>query len=456
MNVWCGDCYVPHPNDPFPVQDLPEEEEGIEAEVNNDHANARGRDGDHLMGVPFECDLCHFRNVKKRDPILTDWADGYTLLCIRRVSLDVCGSRAPRTVRANLNRLVTDFQSADFSFGLQNYLPQLGWPVVEDRVGMAIALVTLNASLRPGKYTNHLQYDTMRKTPTWYRNVHTAGVGYNVDTLYAQDEKRVHATSCVTSGEWFVRFKLGAKYRMGQIRQQNEAFTSEIIHALDEVAQDLWDNSLVEAERKKVEELMAFVIMTYCGNLRGEEVPLVSLLGMKTCWEDSINAPEPYIMLTLHGRFKGENQLRWHCIPIPIHTKTSLPIMKWIRRVMRRSVLLEKRTNGWLFADEKGRKRKMSHYDPLLVELLEKVKSHFSGVIPASISPSDFSLWRSGRRGGTTAAVSQGVPQPIIDLMGRWRTKEAAKGTAPGLPMRQVYTQVKSSISGMLLFASGF
>jgi hypothetical protein len=82
-NVWCGDCYVPHPNDPFPVQDLPEEEEGIEAELNEDHANARGRDGDHLMGVPFECDLCHFRNVKKRDPILSDPEDGYTLLCIR-------------------------------------------------------------------------------------------------------------------------------------------------------------------------------------------------------------------------------------------------------------------------------------------------------------------------------------------------------------------------------------
>ena len=75
----------------------------------------------------------------------------------------------------------------------------------------------------------------MRKTPTWYRHAHSAGRGYNVDTLYAQDEKRVHATTCVMSGEWFVRFKLGAKYRMGQIRRQDEAFTSDIIHALDKV-----------------------------------------------------------------------------------------------------------------------------------------------------------------------------------------------------------------------------
>jgi hypothetical protein len=104
----------------------------------------------------------------KRDPILTHPEDGYTLLCIRRINLDVCGSRAPRTVKANLSRIIRDYQSAEFAFGLTNYLPKLGWPVVEDRVGMAIALVTVNASLRPGKYAHHLQYDTMRKTPTWY------------------------------------------------------------------------------------------------------------------------------------------------------------------------------------------------------------------------------------------------------------------------------------------------
>ena len=27
----------------------------------------RARNGDHLM-TPFQCDLCHFRNLKKQDP----------------------------------------------------------------------------------------------------------------------------------------------------------------------------------------------------------------------------------------------------------------------------------------------------------------------------------------------------------------------------------------------------
>eukprot|EP00956_Cyclotella_meneghiniana_P043382 scaffold267197_cov149-Cyclotella_meneghiniana.AAC.1 len=190
MNVWCGECYKAHPNDPFPVQEPPEEEDGIEDLVKEKGAFKCGRDGDYLMGIPFECDLCHFRNVTKRDPELTNSKDCHTLMCIRRAILDALWSRATRTVRSNLNRILADCQSADFTFELHDYLPKLGWPVVEDRVGMAVALVMLNASLRPGQYADHLQYDSMRKTPTWFRNIHEAGTGYSVDTIYAQDEKK--------------------------------------------------------------------------------------------------------------------------------------------------------------------------------------------------------------------------------------------------------------------------
>eukprot|EP00956_Cyclotella_meneghiniana_P040565 scaffold199299_cov36-Cyclotella_meneghiniana.AAC.1 len=224
-------------------------------------------------------------------------------MCIRRANLDACWSRATKTVKSNLSRIIMDTQSADFSLELLDYLPQLGSARLEDRVGMAIALVTLNASLRPGKYAHHLQYDSMRKTPTWFRNVYESGTAYMTGTLYAQDEKKVHATDCVVSGEWFVRFKLGSKLRMGQIRKQDEAFTPAIIHALDKVAQDVWEASEDEEERKKVEELMSYVLMEFCACLRGEEVPLLSLQGLLSFWEETTTAETPFIMLTLRGRF---------------------------------------------------------------------------------------------------------------------------------------------------------
>ncbi len=35
------------------------------------------------------------------------------------------------------------------------------------------------------------------------------------------------------------------------------------------------------------------------------------------------------------------------------------------------------------------------------------------------------------------------VDTKVIKLVNHWRKKEAAKGSEPGLPMHQVYTQVK-------------
>ena len=108
---------------------------------------------------------------------------------------------------------------------------------------------------------------------------------------------------------------------------------------------------LVLDAKKKVEEMMPFVLMEFCACLRGEEVPLLSLQGLTTFWEETTTARDPFIMLTLRGRFKGEGELRWHCIPIPCNTRTGLPVLKWIRRMLRRLVVDEQRTTGWVFAD---------------------------------------------------------------------------------------------------------
>ena len=198
------------------------------------------------------------------------------------------------------------------------------------------------------------------------------------------------------------------------------------------------------------------MVMSFCGALRGEEVPLVSLAGLLTFWEETLGEEEPFIMLTLHGKFKGEGELRWHCIPIVAITRTQLPVVKWVRRLVRRIVMEEDRRDGWLFADPRGQRRKMGYYKPTLLDLLENVQNNFPKAILAATTVNDFSLWRSGQRGAITEAHNQGVPQTVIDLMGRWRTREAARGTEPGLPMRQVYTQVKSARAALLSFSRPF
>jgi hypothetical protein len=92
------------------------------------------------MGVPFECDLCSFRNVVGQDPDETDARDEFTLTAIRRVLLDVMWAREPDTVASNWSRSRRDFDMAvtNLSLNYHTLLPVLGNPRVGDRVGMGV------------------------------------------------------------------------------------------------------------------------------------------------------------------------------------------------------------------------------------------------------------------------------------------------------------------------------
>jgi len=102
------------------------------------------------MGFPFECDLCSFRNLNKRDPAWANSKDGYTLICIRRANLDAMWSREASTVEGNLRRMRLDYQDAMAVLSIAEPLPKLGNPTLEDRVGMGAAIITLHSSLRKG------------------------------------------------------------------------------------------------------------------------------------------------------------------------------------------------------------------------------------------------------------------------------------------------------------------
>lgn len=148
--------------------------------------------------------------------------------------------------------------------------------------------------------------------------------------------------------------------------------------------------------------------------------------------------------------------VRWHCIPLPMNTASGLPIYKWFARALRRKVEAERKVKGWFFSDGRGKRRRMGYYDALLTEYLTLAQIHFPAEVGETAVIEDFSLWRSGRRGATTEARNHNVDEGVITLMGRWRKREKARGSEPGLPMSQVYTQVKNSVPAMLTFASKF
>jgi len=55
---------------------------------------------------------------------------------------------------------------------------------------MAEALTTLITSLRPGRNTTNIQWDTMRKTRTWLSNAHDAGWEYMCETVVGMDRAK--------------------------------------------------------------------------------------------------------------------------------------------------------------------------------------------------------------------------------------------------------------------------
>ena len=108
-------------------------------------------------------------------------------------------------------------------------------------------------------------------------------------------------------------------------------------------------------------------------------------------------------------------------------------------------------TEGPLFVNAHGRAARLSDYNGrfhMFVAMARHPKA-FSKKIEAE----DFNLRRSMRRGSTTQATNNKVPAPTIELVNRWRKKEAARGAEAGLAMRQVYTQVLSAVDTTLRYS---
>ena len=122
------------------------------------------------MGILFECNMCKFRNVNERYPIHGNYKDNYTLLCTRRAILDAFWSRETSTVLGKFRRLISDYFDSAEALIIKRAVTIIGTNKVRDRVGMVCEIQNLDASRIKGKWQDQLQWDSMRRTPTWYNN----------------------------------------------------------------------------------------------------------------------------------------------------------------------------------------------------------------------------------------------------------------------------------------------
>ena len=90
---------------------------------------------------------------------------------------------------------------------------------------------------------------------------------------------------------------------------------------------------------------------------------------------------------------------------------------------------------------------------PCFRDYLTRAREAHPKLFSSSVQIKDYSLRRSLRRGATTESENNKVDPSTIELINRWRRKEAARGSEAGLPMRQVYTQVSRALLAMLRFS---
>lgn len=191
----------------FPVRRLLDED-GEELVTGEEDIRFRqGRKGDHLM-VPFQCKVCHFRNILKRNPIEGYHTDTQLLGYMRRASLDAFWSRASSTVAGNLREAWRGERFPD-RVGILSITPPMGPFPLEDVVGMAVAVAVLDRSLDAGLHEEFVQWDTFRSMRSAVTNVTQAGVHGLQDVVGAYERNRMWISGVPTHSFWFTQFMSG-------------------------------------------------------------------------------------------------------------------------------------------------------------------------------------------------------------------------------------------------------
>jgi hypothetical protein len=456
--MWCGDCYVPTDQGLFNVR-LPKDEEGYVLRKKGDDKRFQyARNGDHFM-TTFQCDLCHFRNIQGRDPVLgngeTD--DSYLLKLVRRANLDALWCRESGTVKSNLKELKIISQGADIlKIRGESLLPKMGPYPAEDTQSMALAAIFLQRTLDSGINEATLQFDSARKLRSAYSNAWHASVEGKDEMVMVQGGKRLVHSTCPTNARWYERFQIGAHKRMGNVSKPDMAVSIKVMLALMKRFDDDWlEAGLDRDEQERVLFPALFSVIAFCAALRGEEVPLMSLGSARTHYKEALEDPDfPHVIVPLLGRFKRETGERHHFMPLVLETASGLQPKVWMERMLKWYDEANV-TTGWVFRAKDGKQAKASKYEYAILVRLESIQQEEDNLIPSSVDVYEaYGVSRSFRRGSTTRAQNRKVDEMDIVRNNRWRTEERAKGMQPRLQMMHHYTDVKQSLESLLRYSA--
>ena len=447
-SCWCAECFVEIGKTHFPVKKTLDDDG---EELYTDEGNTRfkqGRDGDHLTS-PFQCELCHFRNIKKRNPEPALIKDNTLLEYLRRANLDILWSRETNTIRANVGSAKRIGKSED-KFGIDDIPPPMGPHPLEDTFGMKCAVAVLDRSLDPGKYDVYVQWATFRRTRSTITNISQAGASGLTDTVGAYEKNRMWISSVPTHSFPFSRFMEGAHRRVGEIVKRDEPVTIQVMVAIQDIIEAKWVTEMQKGPGKDLGKLRLISMMglwyigSFATGIRGEEMLLLEMAGtfasLKYLTEPGEGLP-PHFEFVLSGRTKN-NQVSGEKIGIPCVAATTgsglLP-GRWAFRYCQVCKALGYK-GGRLFTMGRAQGKLFEFEDPFM-EILEEVQTQRPDLIPPEVDVrEDYGILRSLRRGSCAHATNLQIPQVLINAMNRWR--QEYRRDVPKLQMSDHYSRL--------------
>jgi hypothetical protein len=416
----------------------------------------QGRNGDHLV-CPFQCDLCHFRNIQKRDPVVEIGQDVNMLVAIRRANLDALWAREPGTVSGNLGLMRRSVGIAESVYGINLkstplFEPQGPHPVA-DTFGMLPAIIMLEESLRPGKRTQNIQWGTLRKTRSAFSNFYHTTVGaLRLLALRRDKGTRQGFSSSPTYSEWFERFKIGCHKRMGDDIRPDRALSIEVMLEYQQHYEKLWTQASPGRAQLEAALRATFVIVGFCGGLRGEEIPMISLDGVGRHFDKTQKRGLGHVMLALRGRIKGEHRDEaCHLIPLASETDSGLKPRVWVGRVLEGYEHLGK-SSGWMFRNSRGGPAGQKAFEPEFFDVLRDIQTRRPDLIDGNEDVGEiYGMGRSCRRGYTTHATNVGIRDADIKRLARWRSIENSDGSAGYLGgTKENYSEITQMLKTLL------
>jgi len=192
-------------------------------------------------------------------------------------------------------------------------------------------------------------------------------------------------SSSPTQSLWFERFSSGCIRRMGQDVRQDWAVPLPVMHALMERLEEEWGMGGNLEDRALIASIGAYAIIAFCGSLRGSEVFLMDLCGLrKYLWEPLSPEAPPHVVIPLLGQFKGEQNTRYHLTPLAAETKSGLKVRTWVTRLVEVRVQ-EGRIQGPAFCNAQGGIARSRDYKFALKERLQSIQVNQVGLIPGDV-----------------------------------------------------------------------